>query len=85
MAMAIAMIYCDDCSKCSDCDRVDLDDGYGYCEDCKERYTEDEIEDIKEEAREEGFRRAIEQIKSKEIEDKGLKTALKKWKEAIDD
>ena len=77
--------YCDDCGKCSDCDRVDLDDGYGYCEDCKERYTENEIEDIKEEAREEGFRKAIEQIESKEIEDKGLKTALKKWKEAIDD
>lgn len=70
---------------CSDCSRVNPDDGYGYCEDCKERYTEDEIEDIKEEAREEGFRRAIEQIKSGEIEDKDLKTVLKKWKEAEDD
>ena len=39
----------------------------------------------KEEAKEEGFTRAIEQIKSGEIEDKDLKTALKKWKEAEDD
>jgi len=66
---------------CEDCNRVNPDDGYGYCEDCEERYSEDQIEDIKEEAREEGFKQAIEQIESGEIDDKDLETALKNWKE----
>jgi hypothetical protein len=67
--------YCDDCS------RVNLEDGYGYCDDCEMRYNEDDIEEIKQDAREEGFREAIEQIKSGNIEDTDLQTALKDWKE----
>ncbi|MFH1510565.1 MAG: ThiF family adenylyltransferase [Candidatus Woesearchaeota archaeon] len=66
---------------CEDCDRVNPDDGYGYCGDCQDKYSEEEIEEIKEGAREEGFRRAIEQIESGGIEDKDLRSALKSWKE----
>lgn len=78
---------CDDCSRCEDCNRVDPDDGYGYCDECQVRYEEEEIEQIKEEARQEGLKQAIEQIKSGNIEDKSLKTALQdsqknKYKEA---
>ena len=71
--------YCDDCSRCDDCDRVDLDAGYGYCEECELRYDEEEIEQIKEEARQEGLNQAIEQIKSGNIEDEALQTALENW------
>lgn len=71
--------YCDDCSRCDDCDRVDLDAGYGYCEECELRYDEEEIEQIKEEARQEGLNQATEQIKSGNIEDEALQTALENW------
>lgn len=73
--------YCDDCSRCEDCDRVNPDDGYGYCDDCEIRYSDDEIEEIKEKAREEGMKQAIEQIESGDIDDKDLETALENWKQ----
>jgi hypothetical protein len=72
----------DDYGNCSDCNRIDPDDsGYGYCEDCDQKYSEDEIEDIKQEAEETGFNNAIAQIESGNIEDSALRNALKAWKE----
>jgi molybdopterin/thiamine biosynthesis adenylyltransferase len=72
--------YCEDCNKCSDCHKVDPDeDGYGYCESCEERYSEDEIEDIKEKARQDLMESIIEQLESAEIKDGDLEDALKKW------
>jgi len=72
--------YCDDCSKCSDCNKVDPDeDGYGYCENCEERYSEDDIEKLKEEAKDECFNDIISQIERGEIEDAMLEKALEKY------
>ncbi len=72
----------DDYGYCSDCSRIDPDDsGYGYCEDCDQKYSEDEIEDIKQEAEDNGFNNAIGQIESGNIEDSALRNALKAWKE----
>ncbi len=72
----------DDYGYCSDCSRIDPDDsGYGYCEDCDQKYSEDEIEDIKQEAEDNGFTNAIGQIESGNIEDSALRNALKAWKE----
>ena len=70
---------------CDDCDRVNPDDGWGYCADCEERYTDEEIVEIKEEARQEGFEQAIEQIESGGIENTDLQTAVENWKEAEDE
>ena len=67
---------------CDDCERVNPDDGYGYCNDCQEHYTEAEIEDIKEEARQEGMDEIIDQIKSGNIKDADLKKALGSWKKS---
>lgn len=66
---------------CEDCERVDPDAGWGYCEECEEHYTDEQIEEIKEEARQEGLEGAIEQIKSGNIEDADLQAALKNWRE----
>lgn len=66
---------------CEDCDRVNPDDGYGYCDDCQEHYSEDDIEDIKEKAKDEEFDQILEQIETDEINDSKLRTALKKWQE----
>jgi len=69
----------EDYGYCGDCNRVDPDGGdYGYCPDCEERYNEDEIEDIKKEARKEEFDQLIKQIETNEIKDTGLDIALKK-------
>jgi len=73
--------YCDDCDKCSDCERVDLDQGYGYCEDCEIRHSDEEIEEIKEKAAQEGKDELIAQIESGDIEDTDLLNALKTWHE----
>ena len=67
---------------CDDCERVNPDDGYGYCNDCQEHYTEAEIEDLKEEARQEGMDDVIDQIKSGNIKDADLKKALGSWKKS---
>ena len=75
--------YCDDCNRCDDCDRVDPDNGWGYCDDCEMRYTEDDIEEIKEEARHLSLEEAIEQIKSGNVENADLQDALENWKEKI--
>jgi hypothetical protein len=64
---------------CDDCNRVNPDDGYGYCDDCQEHYSDDEIEDIKEKAKEEEYDRIIEQIETDEITDSKLREAVKKW------
>jgi len=73
--------YCDDCNKCSDCHKVDPEeDGYGYCENCEEHYTNDDIEKIKDEAKEEEFERIIAQIEAGDIEDIKLEEALEDWK-----
>ena len=72
--------YCDDCSKCSDCHKVDPEeDGYGYCENCDERYSEDDIEKLKEEAKDECFNDIVSQIERGEIEDATLEKALQKY------
>ena len=63
---------------CEDCDRVNPDeDGYGYCSDCEEHYSEDQIEEIKEQARNEEYDRIIEQIETGEITDSKLREAVK--------
>ena len=67
--------YCDDCSHCSDCDR-------GNCDDCDERYSEDTIDEIKTEAEDEGFSKAVEQIESGNIDDSNLQTALENWEKS---
>ena len=72
----------DDYGYCSDCNRIDPDDsGYGYCDDCDQKYSEDEIEDIKQESEDTGFTNAIGQIESGNIEDDTLRNALRVWKE----
>jgi hypothetical protein len=66
---------------CEDCNRVDPDNSdYGYCPDCEEHYSDDEIEDIKEKAKQEGMDEVMSQIESGSIEDPGLRKALDKWK-----
>jgi molybdopterin/thiamine biosynthesis adenylyltransferase len=77
--------YCDDCSKCSDCERVDLDNGYGYCQDCEDRYTEVEIDEMKEDAEQKGIDETIEQIESGDIENKHLLKALEIWQNRKND
>ena len=66
--------YCDDCS------RVDPDSGdYGYCPDCDQCYTNDDIEQIKEEAKEEQCNDIVSQIETGEITDSKLLEAMKEW------
>ena len=64
---------------CDDCNRVNPDDGYGYCDDCQEHYSDDEIEDIKEKAKNEEYDRIIEQIETDQIQDSKLIGAIKGW------
>jgi len=65
---------------CEDCDRINPDDSdYGYCPDCEEHYSDDDIEDIKEKAKDGEYDRIIEQIETGEITDPKLKEALKVW------
>jgi hypothetical protein len=69
--------YCDDCS------RIDPDGSdYGYCPDCDEHYNDDEIEDIKEEAKNNEYDRIISQIETGEITDPKLLEAIRKWAKA---
>ena len=67
---------------CEDCSRIDPDGSdYGYCPDCEERYNDDEIEDIKEEARNGEYDKIIEQIETNTFKDKKLITAIEKsWR-----
>jgi len=66
--------YCDDCS------RVDPDRGdYGYCPDCDHCYTNDDIQQIKEEAKEEQCNDIISQIETGEITDSKLLEVMKEW------
>ncbi len=72
--------YCDDCNKCSDCHKVDPEeDGYGYCNSCEQRYSEDDIENIKEKAKDECFNDIISQLERGEIEDSSLQKAVEKY------
>ncbi|MDP2904753.1 MAG: ThiF family adenylyltransferase [Candidatus Omnitrophota bacterium] len=65
---------------CEDCNRIDPEGSdYGYCPDCKEHYSDDDIEDIKEKAKDEEYDRIIEQIETGEITDPKLKEAFKVW------
>jgi molybdopterin/thiamine biosynthesis adenylyltransferase len=83
--------YCEDCDRinpddsdygyCPDCKRVDPEDGWGRCDDCEERFSEDDIEKIKEKARNEEYDRIIEQFETGAIGDPKLIIALKKWGE----
>jgi len=74
---------CDHCSQCEDCNRIDPDNSdYGYCPDCEEHYSDDEIEEIKEKAKEEEYDRIIEQIETDEITDPKLLEAIKGWVKA---
>jgi len=67
---------------CEDCSRIDPDGSdYGYCPDCEERYNDDEIEDIKEEARNDEYDKIIEEIETNTFKDKKLITAIEKnWR-----
>ena len=70
----------DDYGFCSDCDRISPDDSdYGYCPDCQEHHTDSEIEDMKEEAKNEEYDRIIEQIETDQIQDSKLIGAIKGW------
>jgi len=63
---------------CEDCDRISPDDSdYGYCPDCEEHYSDDDIEEIKEKAKNEEYDRIIEQIETGEITDSKLREAVK--------
>ena len=65
---------------CEDCNRIDPEGSdYGYCPDCDEHYSDDDIEDIKEKAKDEEYDRIIEQLETGEITDPKLKEALKVW------
>jgi molybdopterin/thiamine biosynthesis adenylyltransferase len=65
---------------CDDCNRIDPDSSdYGYCPDCDEHYSDSDIENIKEKAKEEEYDRIIEQIETGEITDPKLKEAFKVW------
>ena len=69
--------YCDDCS------RIDPDGSdYGYCPDCEEHYSDDDIEDIKEKAKNEEYDRIIGEIEAVEITDPKLLEAIRKWAKA---
>ena len=69
---------------CEDCSRIDPGESdYGYCPDCQEHYSEDEIEQIKEKARDEEYDRIIVQIETGEIADPKLLQAIKGWAKAI--
>jgi len=65
---------------CEDCNRIDPDGSdYGYCPDCEEHYSDDDIEDIKEKAKNEEYDRIIGEIETGEITDPKLKEALHAW------
>ena len=65
---------------CEDCDRVDPNDSdYGYCPDCDGYYSDDDIEDIKEKAKNEEYDRIIGQIEAGEDTDPKLLEAIKEW------
>lgn len=53
---------------CENCDHVP--DGYGYCEDCDQKYSDGDIQEIKDEAykegHEEGYEKAKEEFSGKE-------------------
>jgi len=71
---------------CEDCSRIDPDHSdYGYCPDCEDHYSEDEVEEIKEKARNEEYDRIIGQFETGAISDPKLIAALKKWEEWKDD
>ena len=86
---------CEDCDKispddsdygyCPDCKRVDPEDGWARCSECDEHYTEDDIEDIKEKAKNEEYDRIIEQLETGALSDPKFITALKKWGERKED
>lgn len=65
---------------CEDCDRINPDDSdYGYCPDCESHYSDDDIEDVKENAKDEEYDRIISQIETGEISDSKLAQAMKAW------
>ncbi len=65
---------------CSDCDRISPDDSdYGYCPDCEEHYSDDEIEDIKEKAKNKEYDEIIKQIETGNIVDSKLREAVNGW------
>ncbi len=65
---------------CDDCNRIDPDNSdYGYCPDCEQHYSDDDIEEIKEEAKEEQCNDIISQIETGEITDPKLLEAMKEW------
>lgn len=65
---------------CEDCNRVDPDNSdYGYCPDCESHYSDDDIEDIKEKAKDECINDIIVQIESREIQDTILGRAVENY------
>jgi len=74
---------CDHCSQCEDCNRIDPDNSdYGYCPDCEEHYSDDDIEEIKEKAKQEEYDDIISQIETGEITDSKLLEVMKEWPKA---
>jgi len=69
---------------CDDCNRIDPDNSdYGYCPDCEQHYSDDDIEEIKEEAKEEQCNDIISQIETGEITDPKLLEAMKEWAKKV--
>lgn len=65
---------------CEDCSRIDPDGSdYGYCPDCEEHYSDDEIEEIKEKAKKKEYKRIIEQIETGEFTNPQLEEAIEEW------
>ena len=68
---------------CEDCNRIDPDGSdYGYCPDCEEHYSDDDIEDIKEKAKNEEYDRIIGEIETGEMTDPKLLEAIRRWAKA---
>ena len=68
--------YCDDCSHCEDCNRVDPGD---HCSECDKEYTQDDLDEKIAEEKGEWLKEMTEEIRSGEIVSEKLKEALKQW------
>jgi hypothetical protein len=70
----------DDYGYCDDCSRVDPDSGdYGYCPDCDQCYTSEDIDQIKEDAKEDQYNDIVSQITRGEVNDSKLLEAMNEW------
>lgn len=68
----------DDYGYCGDCNRVDVENNrdYGYCPDCNKEYSEENVEEREEEARDEKYSDILKQIEDDDIEEPELEKAI---------